>query len=519
MSLSPEANKRQLIRRLSFDLTGLPPTPEAIESFLADSRPDAYEHLVDRLLASIRYGERMAVDWLDIARYADSHGFHADGYRRMWPWRDWVIQAFNDNMPFDQFATWQLAGDLLPKASQDQVLATGFHRNNPINSEAGIVPEEYRLENVFDRSNTTAKAFLGLTLECARCHDHKYDPLSQKEYYQFAAFFNNVDELGMVGNDGSFYPTLPLVDEKVAAISGYLEEEIIQKSQALAAYEAEVFGNPPGNIQVPPDYALRGLVGYYPLDVIQESRSPNVANSSIDARLRGPVEVVPGWKGTALRFDSEYESLDLMEVGDFERYDAFSMGSWVYPEKKEAYTAIMGNSGHKNAHWRGYEMYLDAHNRVHVRLVHELPGHALHVYTQDSIPVKAWSHLFFTYDGSSNAEGIRIYIDGTLASTAVRYHELYKSIRTINDTLKVTPRPLRAGRSHRFALDIGLFEGLLDELRVYDRELSGLEVSGIAGNPFWEGRSQDLLTSSERKLLGNIIFTMPILPFTIFPRN
>ena len=197
---SPRADRETLLRRVSFDLTGLPPTPREIDSFLADTSPRAFEKVVDRLLASPRYGERMALDWLDAARYADSHGYSLDRRRVMWPWRDWVIRAFNDNLPFDQFALEQLAGDLLPDATIDQRVATGFNRNHSIQSEGGVINEEYRVETVVDRVETTSAVFLGLTFGCARCHDHKYDPISQREFYEFYALFNNVPETAHVGN-------------------------------------------------------------------------------------------------------------------------------------------------------------------------------------------------------------------------------------------------------------------------------------------------------------------------------
>jgi cytochrome c553 len=193
LSPQPEADRATLIRRLSFDLIGLPPTPAEVEAFLADERPDAYERLVDRLLQSPHYGERMAVDWLDVARYADSFGFQVDREREMWPWRDWVVRAFNQNLPFDQFITWQLAGDLLPHATDDQILATAFNRLHQQESEGGSVEEEYRVEYVCDRVQTFATAFLGLTFECARCHDHKFDPVPTTDYYALAGIFTSTE--------------------------------------------------------------------------------------------------------------------------------------------------------------------------------------------------------------------------------------------------------------------------------------------------------------------------------------
>ncbi|MEW6304644.1 MAG: PSD1 and planctomycete cytochrome C domain-containing protein [Verrucomicrobiota bacterium] len=205
---SIEADKATLIRRVTLDLTGLPPTPEEVERVLADKAPNAYERLVDDLLRSPRYGERMAADWLDAARYADTNGYQVDDERAMWPWRNWVIHAFNDNLPFDRFTIEQLAGDLLPEPTLEQKIATGFNRNHRINGESGVIPEEYRVEYVADRVDTTSTVWLGLTMGCARCHDHKYDPITQKEFYQFFAFFNNVPENGLDGRKGNATPLL-----------------------------------------------------------------------------------------------------------------------------------------------------------------------------------------------------------------------------------------------------------------------------------------------------------------------
>src|SRR5207248_789450 len=196
-----------LIRRVTLDLTGLPPTPEEVDAFLKDTSPDAYEKVVDRLLASPRYGERMAWDWLDAARYADSNGYQGDGERTMWPWRDWVVRAFNDNLPFDRFTVWQLAGDLLPNATREQVLATAFNRNHMINGEGGRIPEENRIEYLVDQADTVSTIWLGATLGCARCHDHKYDPFTMRDYYGLLAYFNQTPVTG-AGGSGRTAPVL-----------------------------------------------------------------------------------------------------------------------------------------------------------------------------------------------------------------------------------------------------------------------------------------------------------------------
>ena len=207
LSPSPEADKERLIRRVTIDLTGLPPTPDEVEAFLKDTTPTAYEKVVDRLLASARFGERMAWDWLDAARYADSNGYQGDGERTMWPWRDWVVRAYNDNLPFDQFTVWQLAGDHLPKPSREQLLATAFNRNHMINGEGGRIAEENRIEYVFDQTETTSTVWMGLTVGCARCHDHKFDPILQKDYYSLFAYFNQTPVSG-AGGSGQTAPVM-----------------------------------------------------------------------------------------------------------------------------------------------------------------------------------------------------------------------------------------------------------------------------------------------------------------------
>ncbi|MBM4094341.1 MAG: DUF1549 domain-containing protein, partial [Planctomycetes bacterium] len=275
------AAKERLLRRLRFDLTGLPPTLDEINTFLGDTGQEAYERLVDRLLAQPQFGERMAVDWLDVARYADTYGYQSDVYRAMWPWRDWVVRSFNDNLPYDQFVTWQLAGDLLPNATQEQVLATAFNRHHRQTNEGGSVEEEFRAEYVADRVITFGTAMLGLTLECARCHDHKFDPLTQAEFYQLSACFNSIDECGLYSHftDAVPTPTLLLMDDAQKTRREELTRAIEvaeQKLQAHDATQAAAFetwfrGGPPA-----PTWS--GLVGDFPLDAIESGTVSNRAD-------------------------------------------------------------------------------------------------------------------------------------------------------------------------------------------------------------------------------------------------
>jgi len=223
-----EADKERLLKRVAFDLTGLPPSVEMQKRFMADESPEAYEKIVEELLASPHYGEKMAIHWLDVARYADSHGYQDDGLRTMWPWRDWVIHAFNENYPYDKFVTWQLAGDLMPNPTKEQLLATGFNRNHKITQEGGVIDEEYRIEYVTDRTNTFGKAFMALTFECAKCHDHKYDPISQEAYYSTFAFFNMVPEKGLFGTiDASFAdpPNMKITHEDITNYLNFIHKE------------------------------------------------------------------------------------------------------------------------------------------------------------------------------------------------------------------------------------------------------------------------------------------------------
>lgn len=246
MGLEPneKADRERLLKRVSFDITGLPPSLEMQDRFLEDDAPDAYERIVDELLASPHYGEKMAVYWLDVARYADSHGYQDDGLRTMWPWRDWVIHAFNQNYPYDKFVTWQLAGDLLSDPNKEMLLATGFNRNHKITQEGGVIDEEYRVEYVTDRTNTFGKAFLALTLECAKCHDHKYDPISQKDYFSTFAFFNQVPEKGLLGDiqlaSLADPPRMVITDEDVENLLSFVNKKEKEPVQVMVMKDSSV---------------------------------------------------------------------------------------------------------------------------------------------------------------------------------------------------------------------------------------------------------------------------------------
>ncbi len=485
---SGPADKQRLLRRVTLDLTGLPPTVEEMDAFLADDSESAYEKVVDRLLASPAYGERMAMEWMDISRYADSHGMHADGARTMWPWRDWVIKAFNENLPYDQFATWQLAGDLLPNASREQKLATAFHRNHPMTGEGGVVDEEFRLKYVFDRSSTTATVFLGLTLECAQCHDHKFDPLSQKNFYSMAAFFNNIRELGMTGDDGDYGPMLLLpsnqqqrtidsLDHLTEELRGSLTE-ITEHKESLTQYLDQLSNQESVNIPQP--------AGYFPVEQISSTKD-NKGNShqAIDrnskTRISSEPQLVDGIKGKALHFDDGYETLALEEIGQFEMNEPFTASVWVKPDVDQKIQTIMATSGEKNSFWRGWEFYLDSANYPAVKLIHSLPHNMIHTKSLENIPVGEWSHLAFTYDGGGKANNVQIYVNGQLATTDVLYDRLYKSIKTlITGNHQPTNRPIQLGKSYRaYTGEFGIYKGAVDEIYVFHQDLTPVEIAQL----------------------------------------
>ena len=490
LSPSIEADKERLLRRVTMDLTGLPPTLAEIDSFLADSSSEAYTRVVERLFQTEAYAERMAMEWMDVSRYADSHGLHADGWRMMWPWRDWVIKAFKENMPYDKFVSWQLAGDLYPNATKEQKLATAFNRNHAMTAEGGAIDEEFRLEYVFDRVNTTATAFLGLTMECARCHDHKFDPFSQDEFYQMAAFYNNIKELGMTGDDGNYGPMLILMDkeseEKIEEITSRIkqaEDTLRLTKKELAAQQNFIHKVSTSIAQKP-----RGVVGYFPFERIGEFTKDKEKLRYLDGNKKltsyGTPELTEGKFGKAVIFPGGYDELYLSDMGMFEMTEAFSVSAWVYSESHnpEKTQVFIGNAGQKNNFWRGWDFYLDQEHRLSVRLIHSLPHNYIHIASRQPLVLNQWTQVAFSYDGSGKAEGLTLYIDGRKADSFIAFDQLYKSILPITGGgHEPDNRPLRIGKSYRaFTGEDGIFRGKLDELYIFDRNITPLEATWLA---------------------------------------
>ncbi len=468
---SPEADKATLIRRLSLELTGLPPTPKELDRFLADDSPDAYSRLVNRLLDSPHYGERMTLKWLDLARYADTHGFHIDSQRDMWRWRDWVIGAWNANMPYDEFVVEQVAGDLLPNATRSQIIATGFNRNHPINFEGGAIPEEYQAAYVHDRVDATSTTFMGLTAHCAQCHDHKYDPITQKDYYRLYAFFNTIAEQGLDGQTGNAAPFIKVPDAaqedqlttlttKVTELEGKQAALPAQVAPAQVEWEKKTAADLQANASL-----KDGLAAWFPLD--EAAGSPlRDASGRLTATVKGKADAGDGRVGRAFRFDGD-TSIELGPGLAFDRGDAFSYGAWVYPTEGGAMTVLSHMDD--EAAFRGWDLYL-SDGKAFVHLLHEWEKNALRVATKGGVaPPNRWTHLFVTYDGSSKAAGVRIYVDGHPADVETTHD-------TLTDTLK-TDKPARIGRRTPAAP----FKGMIADARVYSRTLTPAEVERLAG--------------------------------------
>jgi hypothetical protein len=466
---SPDADRAIWLRRVTLDLTGLPPTVPEVDAFLADRSPRAREGVVDRLLASPRYGERMAAPWLDVARYADSYGYQSDQLCPTWPYRDWVVKAFNDNLPYDQFITWQLAGDLLPNASREQRLATAFNRLHRMTNEGGSVPEEWRLEGVADRVATFGTAFMGLTVECARCHDHKYDPVTQRDYYALSAFFNSIDEYGLydradiVPTPSLLLPT-PEQERELAAA----QAAVTQAEQALARTRVEREAAFRDWLAHRPQPGFADLTGRFDFEQFDGTKLPNlVAGATQHGVRQDEVPLVEGRVGKAAQFDGE-NNVNFPELGRFPRHAPFTIAFWMRDAGIAAEPAVVFQAcSGTDTGPHGYDLLLE-HGRLTARLFRHWPGNAVAVRTRQAIPPETWTHVAVTCDGSSRAAGLRIYLDGKPAALDVVRDHLYKSIGE---------QTLVFGQRFR---DRGFKGGRIDELAIFTRALTTLEVAQLA---------------------------------------
>jgi hypothetical protein len=484
---APEADKTTLLRRAHMDITGLPPTPEEVKSFLADKSPKAYENVIDKLLASPHYGEHMAVSWLDAARYADTHGYQDDGMRTAWPFRDWVIKSFNKNQPYDQFVTWQLAGDMLPNPTRDQMVATGFNRMHQQSQEGGIIPEEYRTAYVTDRVDTFGKTFLGMTVECARCHDHKYDPISHKDYYSLYAFFNNNNENGQSPYNGEASPSIslptPEAEAKLKFIHANLVKEKTGRDKRTTAAEQN-FQQWLATAQASPEKAIlpasKDLIGHFTFDEPVGKTFQNLADPKHQAVSEGDdslsnVASRPGKIGKA-RFIYGENSVGFGDkFAFFERNEAFSISIWLNLHDPSVLGSLIHKSNGVFNGYRGWNIFREKDGRIKLTMSHVWPENAIELQTVEKFPMNKWTQIGFSYDGLSKANGLKLYINGKPAKVVVHNDNLTESILYGKNKSNWYVDRLRIGRlsdQHTKNFEV-------DELKIFTRALTSLEMLGL----------------------------------------
>ncbi len=510
MRPAASATPEEWLRRATLDLTGLPPTLEEMDAFIIEAERDydaAKKAAVERLLAAPAYGERLAIDWLDVARYADTYGRHEDADCTTWPYRDWVIRAFNDNLPYDQFITWQTAGDLLPNPTRDQLIATCFNRLPQQSNEAGSNAEEFRIDQVNDRVNTTATAFLGLATECARCHDHKYDPITMRDFYSLSAFFNNINELGLfaVYTGGVPPPSIILHDEDNQQKKDRLDHDIAAAETRLREIEDDArarfadwlkSAHPP---RLPPEKSLWQRVTGVFASASPPAAAPTLPEvryrfeSLIDkelvnegtlpesgaVRLNTKLDEGRDGKGLILTGDN---AVLIRGVEEINRDQPFSFGLWIKPRAKmdRAVLVHRTRSGIDSA-YRGFELILDE-MRPSFALAHFSPGNEIRIRDPKAVPVGEWTHLACVYDGSSRAAGLELFVNGEKVTAEVVNDHLYRDIvyrkewgdEEEKDGVQLD---LAIGGRHN---DASFKDGLLDEFVFHLRRLSAPEVRQLA---------------------------------------
>ena len=508
---SREAFKELMLRRISLDLTGLPPTIAEIDAFQKDNTPGAYEKQVDRLLNSPQFGEKMAVDWLDLARFADSYGYTVDRLRDMSPYRDWVINSFNKNMPYDQFVQWQLAGDLMPNPTREMTIATAFNRLHQQNMEGGIIEEEFQTEYVIDRVNTTGVAIMGLTVGCAKCHDHKFDPISQKNYYEMFSFFNRVKEAGQISwDDATPSPAVLLPSKEQETMIERINKKIAGQQEKLA----QTIKNSGHGFQ---DWLLSGQykklekesIPYAGLQAqfnFDSGTLKNTVKPQQKASMKrgmggsaGDKEVFEGrgnGKALVLRGD---EWLDISPVGVFSKSDPFTISIRLFIPKDFKEGVIFHKCiAERLYNYRGYHLYLKD-DRLTVNLSHSAPSNAISRITQQPVPRDQWIQLTMTYDGSSKAGGLKLYQNGSELELETTMNQLTKDI-----LMNSKEQPgLQIGAWDR---GLGFKGGKVDDILVYNRVLTDFEIKLIAGQSSWASvavKQPEQLSGAELATLNN----------------
>lgn len=474
LSPAAEADRTTLARRSSLDLTGLPPDPALVKEFVESQAPDAYEKLIDRLLSSKQYGEHRARYWLDAARYADSHGIHFDNYREIWSYREWVINAFNDNLPFDQFTVEQLAGDLLPKPTLEQRIASGFNRCNITTSEGGAIDEEYLVNYTRDRTETTSTVWMGLTAGCAVCHDHKFDPFSQKDFYQLAAYFNNTTQPAMDGNRRDTPPVIPVPTrqdrprwEELPALTQAGKERLDRRRQSALDEFTHWVG------QTAPETVLAGV----PADGLQFSAPLKEANQpALTVFVNGYPRVIPaaGVQEGIIAPHAFVTSKELVpaiaDAGNFERNQPFTVALWVRLNPDNKNGSLLARMD-EDDNYRGWDVWLQD-GRVGTHLVHKWADDAMKVVARAPLTPNRWTHVVITHNGSSKASGTTIYYDG-------RPQDLDRQVDKLENTI-LTKVPLKIGQRSKGS---NVEKAALQDLRLYGRTLKAEEVLALRNRP------------------------------------
>ena len=470
---APEADRRTLARRLSLDLIGLPPKPEEVEAFVKDEAKDAYERYVDNLLASPHWGEHRGRYWLDYARYADTHGIHFDNYRENWAYREWVVKAINDNMKFDEFTVEQLAGDLLKTPTLDQLVATGFNRCNITTNEGGAIADEYLVLYNRDRTETVNQVWMGLTAGCAVCHDHKFDPISQRDFYAMAAFFNNTTQGAMDGNIPNTPPVITVPKAQDRAKFEMIAKEIVELKAKLDARKKEAradFDKWLASVQPDatiPTVSAEGLVFHAPLTEGKDKSVKFVVNGKEQtATLADGFDwsVKHGGRGAfTIRTGA---SLEAAEGGDFEKDKPFSVSAWVSPATPGATGAIVARMDSPSK-FRGWDLWMQA-GMVGMHVINAWPDDALKVVAKKALEPGKWHHVAATYDGSGKAAGVKIYVNGELQQTTVEADKLKSTIKTTV--------PLKVGQRNTTERLLG---AAVEDLRLYARALTAAEAKQL----------------------------------------
>ncbi|MBP3954442.1 DUF1553 domain-containing protein [Gemmata sp. G18] len=475
---APEADRRTLARRLALDLTGLPPVPADVEAFVNDKDANYYEKLVDKLMASPHWGEHRGRYWLDYARYADTHGIHFDNFREVWAYRDWVIQAFNANQKFDQFTIDQLAGDLLPNPSLDQRVATGFNRCNITTNEGGVIPEEYVVLYARDRTETTSQVWMGLTTGCAVCHDHKYDPVSQKDFYALSAFFNNTTQNVMDGNVHNTPPIISVPKSEDRARFDAVVKELTSVTQKIATRRAaarpdfDKWLTTATAANVLRENPVKGLRLHAPLTdgagtetrfaVDGQVRSTNFGEAF--AWAAGP----RGGKALQVKPAGAGVPVSIPEAGNFDgQKEAFTASAWV-KLTRGANGAIVARMNSAKKH-RGWDLWVEG-DKIGAHIINEFPENALKVVSNTPVPMNQWVHVALVYTGTPSPEGITIYVNGRPQSLAVPYNSLKSTT--------LTEVPFTVGQ--RFTGEGRLLGASIEDVRLYDRQLTKNEVDQLA---------------------------------------